>query len=112
MRRAIFRFLENIVRFEDPEMNRNFKQRTDLPEKAIIMGIDEYIKQEGIEIGLERGLAVGMEKGREEGRQEACHATVEKLLSQTEFDDEKIAEFAGVKVELVAEMRARMTSPH
>jgi len=61
--RAILVFLENYVLFEDPEMNRIFKESIQSQDKNNIMGIDEYLKQ----IGKEEGLAEGIEKGREEG---------------------------------------------
>ena len=65
------------------------------------MGIDEYIKQEGIEIGMERGLKEGLEKGREAERR----VLVLNLLSGTEFSDEKIASLTFVPEKFVEEMR-------
>jgi hypothetical protein len=53
------------------------------------MGIDEYIKLEGIEIGRE-------EKGRK---------VVENLLRETDFTKEKISTLADVSIEFVDEVR-------
>jgi hypothetical protein len=99
--RAIFKFLENIVLFENREMNRNFRERIKLQDKSNLMGIDEYVRQEGIEIG--------MEKGEVKGRQEAERNFVENLLAGTEFSDDKIASLAKVSIEVVEQIRRGMS---
>ncbi|HEV3411924.1 MAG TPA: hypothetical protein VG101_05565 [Puia sp.] len=95
--RAIFRFLENTVLFENREMNRNFKERIQSHDKSNVMGIDEYVRQEGFEIGIEEGI--------EKGRQEAQRVIVANLLAGTEFSDDKIASLANVSVEVVEQVR-------
>lgn len=47
--RAILKFLENYVRFEDQEMNRIFRDRIQSQDKIHVMGIDEYVNMEGRE---------------------------------------------------------------
>ena len=88
--RAIFNFLENYVLFEDPEMNRTFRERVELYDKNKVMSVDEFVEQKGIEIGEER-------KSR---------LFVENLLSNTEFSAEKIASLADVPVEFVDKVKA------
>jgi hypothetical protein len=83
--RAILKFLENYVRLEGAEMNRIFRERIQSQDKNHVMGIDEYVKMEGIEI---------------RNRQ-----FVENLLRKTEFSTEKIAALADVTVEFVDEVR-------
>lgn len=102
--RAIFRFLENVVLFENREMNRNFMEKIYSKDKTSFMGIDEFDRLEGIEIGMEKGE----QKGREEGRQEAQQIFIENLLAGTEFSDDKIAALANVSVEMVEEVRRGM----
>lgn len=87
--RAILKFLENCVRLEDEEMNRIFRERIQSQDKNFVMGIDEYVKMEGIEEGIEI-----------RNRQ-----FVENLLRETEFSTEKISALADVTVEFVNEVR-------
>ncbi len=98
--RAIFRFLENMVLLENREMNCNFIERIQSYDKSNVMGIDEYVRQEGIEIGLEKGV--------QKGRQEAQRVIVANLLAGTEFSTDKIASLANVSVAFVEEVRQEM----
>jgi hypothetical protein len=91
--RAILKFLENYVRLEGAEMNRTFRERIQSQDKNHVMGIDEYVKMEGIEQGIEQGIEI-------RNRQ-----FVENLLRKTEFSTEKIAALADVTVEFVDEVR-------
>jgi hypothetical protein len=70
-------------------MNRIFRERIQSQDKNHVMGIDEYVKMEGIERGIEI-----------RNRQ-----FVENLLRKTEFSTEKIAALADVTVEFVDEVR-------
>ncbi|HEV3411148.1 MAG TPA: hypothetical protein VG101_01665 [Puia sp.] len=56
------------------------------------MGIDEYVKLEGIEEGIEIG------------RKESDRRFVENLLRETEFSAERISALLGVSVEFVEEV--------
>jgi len=85
------------VLFENREMNRNFRERIQSHDKSNVMGIDEYVRQEGFEIGIEEGI--------EKGRQEAQRVIVANLLAGTEFSDDKIASLANVSVEVVEQVR-------
>jgi len=109
--RGIMNFLKHYVKFEKPENNIKF-------EEAIIavtgkntanMGTEEYLllkfQKEGMEEGLEKGLEKGLEMGREEAAQEKNVAFVKSLLSNTDFDDEKIASLVGVNVAFVKEIK-------
>ena len=87
------RFLENAILFDDPENNRIFKEEIRSSDKNNVMGIDEYVKQEGIKEGMEQGL----EKGREE--------SVRLFLSSTDFSDAKIAELVGVPISVVEKVK-------
>ena len=97
---AMFRFLENIILFEDEEKNRISRERIQLHDKNNVMGIEEFVRQEGFEIGLEEGM--------EKGEQKAKTAMVRNLLAKTEFSDEKIASLANVTVEFVEVVRKEM----
>jgi len=78
------------------------------------MGIDEYLKQVGMEKGLAKGRKEGREKGREEGREEGRNEGreeerrlfVQNLLSNTDFDNEKIALLANLPLAYVMKMRS------
>lgn len=99
--RAIFKFLENYVLFDDPEMNRTFTETIQSQEKNTIMGIDEYMKM----LGKEEGIEIGMEQGLAKGREAERRALILNLLFGTEFSDEKIASLANVTAVVVEEMR-------
>jgi predicted transposase YdaD len=95
--RAVFRFLENYVHFKDPEMNHIFSERIQSKKNNEIMGIVEYDRMVGKEIGLR--------EGRRKGRQEERRAFVKNLLTGTKFSVAKIASLANVKVEFMKEIK-------
>ena len=91
--RAILKFLENYVLFEDREMNRNFKERIQSQDKSNVMGIDEYIKM----VAKEEGLA--------EGKEEQNRLFVTNLLKEG-FPIKKIASLANVTLAFVRTVKA------
>ena len=83
---AVFKFLDNYVRFENPETNRIFKERIDeITHKKNTMDIFEAVT----EMKIEEKLA----------------EVVRKLLTDTEFSDDKIAYLADVSVDFVREVK-------
>jgi hypothetical protein len=99
--RAVFRFLENYVHFKDSEMNRIFRETIQLKKNNGDMGIVEYDRLVGKEIGLRQGRREGKAKERQEERR----VFVENLLSETRFSAVKIASLANVTVEFVEKVR-------
>ncbi len=95
--RAIFVFLESYVLFKDPKMNLTFRKEIKSQDKNDIMGIDEYLKQEG----KKEGLAEGMKKGQENSRR----LFVENLLKDSNFSVAKIASLANVTVGFVNKIK-------
>lgn len=91
--RAIFNFLENYVLFEDPEMNRIFREQIKPYDKNNVMSVDEFVKQTGIE------------KGIEIGRENSSRLFVENLLKESSFPVEKIASLANVTVDFVNKIK-------
>ena len=94
---AILKFLENYVLFEDPEMNRIFSEQIKSTDKNNVMGIVEFVKQEGIEQGIKTGIEIG--------RDETKRVFVQNLLREGNFSVEKIASVANVTVEVVNELK-------
>ncbi|HWK06015.1 MAG TPA: hypothetical protein VNS58_20385 [Puia sp.] len=88
--RAIFTFLENYVLFEDPEMNRTFREQIEPYDKNKVMSVDEVVKL----------------VAQEEEREKRSRLFVDNLLSNTEFSVEKIASLADVPVEFVNKVKA------
>jgi len=86
---AILNFLRNYVLFENPELNCKFDDGLRPDDKNDVMNTIEFIRMEG----------------REEGRTEKEIIFVKKLLTSTEFSDDKIADLADVSVEFVKEIR-------
>ena len=99
--RAIFNFLESYVLFEEPKMNRIFKERTKSPKKNAIMNMTEFVRQEALEEGLKKGRTRGRAEGREKGRAEERKKLVRTLLANTRLSVEKIAELVGGPLALV-----------
>ena len=58
----------------------------------------------GIEKGIEKGIELGVEKGVEKHQ----HETVVRMLKTNRFTDDEIAEFAGVSVEYVRQVRMEL----
>ena len=110
--KAIFAFLEGYIRLKKPGMNRIFRRRIESHDKRNIMGIDEYLKQ----VGMEKGLTKGRKQGREEGikkgiakgRAEERKMFAQNLLSNTDFDNDKIAFLANLPSDYVQKERASM----
>ena len=95
--RAIFTFLESYVLFDDPEMNRIFRERIDhLENNDNNMGILEAVKQ----IAKEEGIEEGLEKGSQ--------LFVENLLKGSEFPVEKIASLANVTIDFVNKIKSSL----
>ena len=58
----------------------------------------------GIEKGIEKGIELGVEKGVEKHQ----HETVVRMLKTNRFTDDEIAEFAGVSVEYIRQVRMEL----
>jgi hypothetical protein len=87
---GILSFIENYVLFENPENNRNFKERIDkITNKPNKMDI------------LEQVAEIREAKARKEEREKSVRA----FLSNIEFSSEKIAELVGVSVSFVEQIK-------
>jgi hypothetical protein len=99
--RAIFAFLNNYVRFEDPKLNRIFTQQVDeLDHKNYNMGIIEYLQQEAREEGREEGLKTGLQAANER--------LTRSLLEEREFSVTKIAKLVGVSTYFVNKIKKQL----
>jgi len=99
--RAIFIFLNNYVRFADPEFNRKFKDEVDkITDKKDTMDIFEIAAQWALEEAREEGLKQGLKEGLEKA--------VKALLANTEFSVEKIASEVGVPVSFVENIKNKL----
>jgi len=99
--KAILRFLDNYIQFDNPEMNRTFKEEIDkITGKKNTMDIFEQLAQWQREDGIE----IGFEKGRQQEKEN----TVRIFLSHTEFDTEKIASLVGVPISLVEKIKEEL----
>jgi hypothetical protein len=87
---AILTFLDNYVRFENPEYNRKFSNK-----------IDKITHQKNTMDIFEQVAEWRPEEAREEGLEKA----VKVLLANTEFSVEKIASEVGVSVSFVERIK-------
>jgi hypothetical protein len=106
---AILLFLNNVVTFENPEMNRIFEGKIDqLTNKKNTMTVIEQLAEikaeEAMAEGLEKGRAEGIKKGRAEEREKAVRA----FLANTEFSVEKIAELVEAPIALVRKIKKEL----
>ena len=70
-------------------------------EKGINLGIEK-----GIDLGIEKGINLGIEKGIDLGVEKNKVDTVKNILQKfPEWDDEIIADLAGVSVDFVVSIR-------
>jgi hypothetical protein len=92
--RAIFAFLNNYVRLEDPILNLKFTQQVDqFDHKNYNMGIIEYLQQEAKEEGVEMG------------RQEERERLTRTLLESKKFSIARIAELMDVTTYFVNKIK-------
>jgi hypothetical protein len=98
---AILTFLDNYVRFEDPDYNRKFRDEIDkITDKKDTMDIFEIVAGWRLEEAREEGLKKGLEKGLEKA--------VKALLANTKFSIEKIASEVGVPVSFVENIKKNL----
>ncbi|MCF2443493.1 hypothetical protein L0657_05945 [Dyadobacter sp. CY345] len=99
-------FLQLYVRFENKDYKVKFEQVIEeLTENKNTMGIREFV--------LERAKKEGKAEGKEEGLQQGIYLKsldfTKSLLSETTFDDEKIAAMVGVDVSFVKKVRTEIS---
>jgi len=112
---ALMGFLKLYVRFGKRENDVKFDEAIDLllnkPKET--MGIVEFVLERERRLGEKRGLAKGEKKGIEKGVERGIEKGIETqkllfvntLLTETDFDDAKIASLADVTVETVQKLR-------
>ncbi|HAK77748.1 MAG TPA: hypothetical protein DCM71_12760 [Runella sp.] len=124
---ALMGFLKLYVRFGKRENDVKFDEAIELllnkPKET--MGIVEFVLErerrlgekrglvKGEKKGIEKGIGKGIEKGIEKGVEKGIEQGIETqklhfantLLSETDFDDVKIASLADVTVETVQKLR-------
>ena len=108
---ALMGFLKLYVRFGKRENDVKFDEAIDLlfnkPKET--MGIVEFVLERERRLGEKRGLAKGEKKGVERGIEKGIETQkllfVNTLLTETDFDDAKIASLADVTVETVQKLR-------
>lgn len=94
---AIYAFLQNCIRFADSETYATFEKKIgQITDKRKIMGVKEYLIQQGREEGYEKGV--------EEGKE----LFVKNLLSNTDFTIAKIASLANVTQAFVKKVRTSL----
>jgi hypothetical protein len=100
---AILTFLDNYVRFENPENNRIFRNEVDQTTGKkntmdIFEQVAEWTRLDGIEEGMEKGRSAEKEN------------SVRLFLANTEFSPEKIASLVEVPLALVEKIKNEMRS--
>ncbi len=97
---AILVFMEHYLPFDDQEISRIFRERSDsLTGQKNTMDIFEQIAE------------MKREEGLKEGQKEAREAVVRNLLASSELSDDKIASIAEVAVTTVAAIREQLRNP-
>lgn len=100
---ALMGFLKLYVGFSKSENGIKFDQaiQNTLNKPKETMGIVEFVLERERRLGEKKGI----EKGIELERNERSYAFVKTLLTQTNFDDAKIAELTSVTLEFVKKVR-------
>ncbi|WP_159468080.1 hypothetical protein [Dyadobacter sp. 3J3] len=102
IRRFLY-FLKTFVHIENSEINSKFDMEINLlTGKETSMGIIETIKMLAKEEGMEEGLEKGLENGKV--------IFVRNLLSNYDFDVNKIAMLADVSADFVEKVQAELTN--
>jgi hypothetical protein len=107
---ALFRFLKLYVRFESKELISKFDEELDkITNQSNTMGLKEFV--------LDRERRMARKEGREEGREEGMTVKeieektnfTRNLLTQTDFDEDRIALLVGVEIEFVRQVKSSLT---
>ena len=107
--KAILIFLRNYVHFDNAEIIAKFNVEIDLiTQKHTTMGIREFVLQRAKDEGIEIGEEIGFGKGVETGISKKNLETVTNLLTVTDFNNDKIANIAGVTVAFVEKVKASL----
>ncbi len=105
--RAMMNFLKLYIRFGDAELNHKFEKEiqtiTNKPLKT--MGIEEFI----LEREKRKGRVEGIQKGKMAAYAEKDYAFVKNLLTETDFDNHKIAHIASVDLAFVEKVKLELS---
>lgn len=101
--RGIMNFLQHYVHFEKPGNSAKFEETiiAITGKSNVNMGTEEYLLQKAEKKGKEEGIQLGEEKSK--------LAFVKSLLSNTDFDEEKIASLTSVSIAFVKEIKAQLS---
>ncbi|MCU0340054.1 MAG: Rpn family recombination-promoting nuclease/putative transposase [Spirosomaceae bacterium] len=97
--RALMNFLKLYIRFSSSEKSVNFEQKIEILTNKTkkTMGIEEFV--------LNRAERIGEKRGEKRGENTQKLKFVKSLITQTDFDDAKIAALTAVDVATVQRLR-------
>lgn len=101
--RKVITFIRFYLRFENPEISAKFVQEiSNLTERKITMGIEEFL--------LDRAEKKGIEKGTAQTKIEEKLVFTRNLLTSTDFEVSRIANLVGVTEAFVIKVRGELNS--
>ncbi len=99
--RNLLQFLKLYIRFDNQELINKFETELSIIQnQKTTMGLEEFV--------LDRERRVGREEGMSIKEIEEKTNFTKNLLTQTDFDDEKIASLVGVEVDFVRQVKASL----
>ncbi|MVT11194.1 RpnC/YadD family protein [Chitinophaga tropicalis] len=103
--RVLMAFLKDYVHFENEKNEKIFNNEI---QKAKTMDIEEFLKEcsriEGVRVGLQRGIKKGMKMGIRKVEERLTN----RLLTSTNYSQEKIAELLNVPLSFVESVHGQM----
>lgn len=107
--RALMNFLKYHIRFDKEETMIKFDKEIELlTSKSTTMGIEEFLINRATEEGIKKGIEQGIETGIDRGIELQKRHTVTNLLQNTDFNSEKIAQFASVSIAFVEKVKKEL----
>jgi predicted transposase/invertase (TIGR01784 family) len=112
--RNLLQFLKLYIRFDNQELINKFEKELDIiKNQQTTMGLEEFVLDRERRVGRKEGRKEGIEEGIEEGMsikeiEEKTNFT-RNLLTQTDFDEDKIALLVGVEIEFVRQVKSSLS---
>ena len=102
----VFAFIQNFVKFQDPENYRIFEGRIEqITGNKSVMGIRELLVAEGVQKGIQQGIQMGVQE--EKVRQfESQKTLIKQVIAKGVFSYSEIAQLFKVDEALVEELAA------
>jgi predicted transposase/invertase (TIGR01784 family) len=108
--RNLLQFLKLYIRFDNQELINKFEKELDIiKNQQTTMGLEEFVLDRERRVGRKEGRKEGIEEGMSIKEIEEKTNFTRNLLTQTDFDEDKIALLVGVEIEFVRQVKSSLS---